>query len=144
MAWYVRECRITISRSRGKKLRDALLHVVSALHFCLLARYLLPDALKGDQQRVSRQDMTVYCDLLPDAQYTDRPSKQIHVTTSNPDSMQRTLTRKRVTHLLPLSVCSVGLSSALCPTTLVFADINHIRQFLLLLHVVTACRIACV
>lgn len=29
-------------------------------------------------------------------------------------------------------------------TTLVFADINHIRQFLLLLHVVTACRIACV
>lgn len=141
MAWYVRECRITISRSRGKKLRDALLHVVSALRFHLLACY---QTRSSRPARVAPQDMTLYCDLLPNAQYTDRPSKQIHVTTSNPDGMQRTITRKRVKHSLPLSVCSVGPSSALCPTTLVFADINHIRHFLLLLHVVTTCRIACV
>ena len=52
--------------------------------------------------QVPPQDVTHHRDLLPNAQYTDRPSKQIHVTTGNPDGMQHALTRKRVKHSLPL------------------------------------------
>lgn len=67
--------------------------------------------------RLSPQETTVYCDLLPNAQCTDRPSKQFHVTTRMPAIRTACITRKRVTHSLLPSVYSDGLSSALCPAS---------------------------
>jgi hypothetical protein len=103
---------------------------------------MLPDALKATN-RVSSQDIAIHCDPLPNAQSIDRPSKQIHVTTNNPDlgrhaslaNESRIRCRHRYTPVVYLQLYALRIP--------VFADIDHIRHFLLLLQGVTACRIAC-